>query len=118
MKQWMDLLLSIVVVLLMSAAFPSCTLRKSEPLTGKTFTPFNERIANGERLFMAHCQKCHPGGEGGLGPALNSNPAPGFVKRFQMRHGLGVMPSFKQNEISKKDLHDISKYLHAWKHYR
>jgi mono/diheme cytochrome c family protein len=95
----------------------ACVIRKAEPLKQKTFIPANERIANGERLFMMHCQKCHPGGEGGLGPAINSNPAPQFVKRFQMRHGLGVMPAFKKNEISKKDLRDISKYLRAWKAY-
>jgi mono/diheme cytochrome c family protein len=94
----------------------ACTVRKAEPLLQKEFVPANERIANGERIYMAHCQKCHPGGEGGLGPAINSNPAPQLIKRFQMRHGLGVMPSFKKNEISKKDLHEISKYLRAWKH--
>ncbi len=48
-------------------------------------------------------KKCHPGGEAGLGPALNWNPAPGFIKKFQVRHGLGVMPSFKSNEISKAE---------------
>jgi hypothetical protein len=56
-------------------------------------------------------------GEAGLGPAVNSNPAPQFAKRFQMRHGLGVMPSFTKEVISKKDLHDISKYLKRWKAY-
>lgn len=95
----------------------SCAVRKSEPITGKEFTAKNERILNGEKVFMANCQKCHPAGEGGLGPAINSNPAPQFIKRFQMRHGLGVMPSFKKDEISKRDLRDISKYLKAWKHY-
>ena len=95
----------------------SCLVRKAEPLTQKTFVPGNQKIANGERLFMAYCDKCHPGGEGGLGPAINSNPAPQFIKRFQMRHGLGVMPAFKKQELSKKDLHDISRYLHAWKRY-
>ena len=56
-------------------------------------------------------------GEGGLGPSINANPAPQFIKRFQMRHGLGVMPSFKKDEITPKDLHDISMFLHAWKTY-
>lgn len=97
--------------------FDACTVRKSEPVTGKEFLPANDAIANGERVYMVHCQKCHPAGEGGLGPAINSNPAPGFIKRFQMRHGLGVMPGFKKLEISKKELHDISAYLYAWKHY-
>src|SRR5829696_1928804 len=96
---------------------PSCVMRKAEPLTQRTFVPANEHIANGERVYMANCQKCLPGGEGGLGPAINSNPAPQLIKRFQMRHGLGVMPSFKKAEITKQDLHDISKYLRAWKKY-
>ena len=92
-------------------------MRKAEALTQREFIPSNERISNGEKVYMAHCHKCHPGGEGGLGPSVNGNPAPQFIKRFQMRHGLGVMPSFKKDEISRKDLHDISKYLHAWKTY-
>ena len=100
-----------------AALMPSCSSRKAEALKGKQFVPANARIANGERVYMRACQKCHPGGEAGLGPAINSNPAPQFVKRFQMRHGLGVMPSFKKDEISKKDLRDISKYLKAWKRY-
>ena len=81
------------------------------------FNPSNAEITNGEKVFMANCQKCHPGGEAGLGPALNSNPAPQFVKRFQMRHGLGVMPAFSKKEISKGDLRDISSYLKDWKRY-
>ena len=94
-----------------------CAMRKSEPLKGKAFAPKNEQVQRGEIVYMANCNKCHPQGEAGLGPALNSNPAPQFIKRFQMRHGLGVMPSFKADEISTADLHAISKYLHAWKHY-
>jgi mono/diheme cytochrome c family protein len=93
----------------------SCSSRMSEPVKQKHFTTENAAIANGEKVYMIHCQKCHPGGEAGLGPALNSNPAPQFVKRFQMRHGLGVMPSFTTKEIARKDLRDISKYLKAWK---
>jgi mono/diheme cytochrome c family protein len=95
----------------------SCASRKGEPIKGRDFVAKNERVANGERVFMSHCNKCHPGGEAGLGPSINANPAPQLVKRFQMRHGLGVMPAFKKDEISKRDLHDVSKYLHAWKHY-
>jgi mono/diheme cytochrome c family protein len=95
----------------------SCVVRKSEPLSNKYFMPANDHIANGEVIFMSYCQKCHPGGESGLGPAINSNPAPQFIKRFQMRHGIGVMPGFKKGEISKSDLKDISKFLHAWKTY-
>lgn len=95
----------------------NCSMRKSEPVKGKYFTPVSEEVLNGERVYMMHCQKCHPGGEAGLGPSINANPAPQFIKRFQMRHGLGVMPSFKKDEISKADLRNISKYLKAWKRY-
>jgi mono/diheme cytochrome c family protein len=95
----------------------SCASRKSEPVVQKEFVAENARVANGERVYMIYCQKCHPGGgEAGLAPALNSNPAPQFIKRFQMRHGLGAMPGFSKEEISRLDLRDISKYLKAWKH--
>ena len=92
-------------------------MRRSEALTKREFTPESQRVIHGEQVFMTHCHKCHPSGEAGLGPDVNANPAPQFIKRFQMRHGIGVMPSFKKNEISRSDLHDISKYLHAWKTY-
>jgi len=110
---------SIVLCLVASLCLVNmmCSSRRSEPVKQKQFAPKNSRVVNGEKVFMSHCQKCHPGGEAGLGPAINSNPAPQFVKRFQMRHGLGVMPSFTKNEISKNDLRDISKYLKAIKSY-
>lgn len=108
---------ALIATIITTLNFSACMVRKSEPITQKSFVPANERVVNGERVFMIHCQKCHPAGESGLAPAINSNPAPQFIKRFQMRHGLGVMPPFKKEEISKKDLRDISKYLHAWKTY-
>jgi mono/diheme cytochrome c family protein len=95
----------------------SCASRRSEPVKQKEFVSNNSAVVNGEKAYMMHCQKCHPAGEAGLGPALNSNPAPQFIKRFQMRHGLGVMPSFTREEISSKDLKDISKFLKTWKRY-
>lgn len=95
----------------------ACSSRRSEPVKQQQFASQNSSVLNGERTYMMHCHKCHPAGEAGLGPAINSNPSPQFVKRFQMRHGLGVMPSFTKEEISKSDLHDISKYLKAWKKY-
>lgn len=118
MRQMVVMVLSIVVVVLVATVFESCVSRKSEPITGEVFVSPNEEVTNGERVYMAHCQKCHPAGEAGLGPAINSNPAPAFIKRFQVRHGLGVMPSFKRGEITKSDLHAITAYLKAWKRYK
>jgi mono/diheme cytochrome c family protein len=106
-----------LLIFLIIGLFIACSVRKSEPITQKKFTPDGDRIANGQQVFMMQCQKCHPGGEAGLGPSVNGNIAPQFIKRFQMRHGIGVMPSFKTDEISRKNLRDVSKYLRAWKSY-
>jgi mono/diheme cytochrome c family protein len=111
------LLLIVGIIAMNVCLLVSCVSRKAEPLKQEAFVPANESIANGERVYMANCQKCHPAGEGGLGPSVNANPAPQLIKRFQMRHGLGVMPAFSTAEISRSDLHDISKYLRAWKTY-
>ena len=91
--------------------------RKSEPVVGKSFVATNTKVAHGQFVFMKNCDKCHPGGEAGLGPAINWNPAPAFVKKFQVRHGLGAMPSFKDNKISDADLDDIAAYLKARKKF-
>lgn len=106
-------MISIIVCLIVIS---SCAIRKSEPMTGKTVNTKNDlHLRAGEVLYMTYCHKCHPIGEGGLGPALNSSNVPQFVKRFQVRHGLGVMPYFKKDQISKQDLHDISAYMSALK---
>jgi mono/diheme cytochrome c family protein len=104
-------------IIIFSFILSSCSVRRGQDITQQDFVPKNSHILNGQKVFMANCNKCHPGGDGGLGPSINGNAAPQFIKRFQMRHGLGVMPSFKKDEISKNDLRDISKFLHAWKTY-
>jgi mono/diheme cytochrome c family protein len=113
----MNNFLKFIFVISLGIVIASCSSRRSEPVKQKQFASNDSQVINGEKVFMMHCQKCHPGGEAGIGPAVNANPAPQFVKRFQMRHGLGVMPSFTKGEISKEDLRDISKYLKAWKKY-
>ena len=104
----------IVVPTIVIVALNSCSLRRSEPLKG-TFVAKNSIVARGEIMFHLHCQKCHPAGEAGLGPNLNWTPAPSFVNRFQVRHGLGTMPSFRQDEIAKADVKAIAKYMKAFK---
>ena len=94
----------------------SCAIRKSEPISGKVVDTKDIHMRSGEVLYMTYCDKCHPSGEGGLGPALNSLTVPAFVKRFQIRHGLGVMPYFKQDQLGKEDLRDITDYMKALKH--
>lgn len=97
-----------VIVIIFLLGMEACVYRKSAPLK-EPLAVEGESVKNGQIHFMHHCQKCHPQGEGGLGPAINH--VPGFAKRFQIRHGLGVMPAFKKEQISKKDLQDILAYL-------
>jgi mono/diheme cytochrome c family protein len=65
----------------------------------------------GERVFDANCSQCHPGGTGGLGPAINNKPLPGWLIEFQIRHGLGAMPAFSSEEVSDEEMDAVVKYL-------
>ena len=89
-----------------------CSARREAGVAGKPLVD-NERLRNGQIQYMKYCQPCHPAGEAGLGPSITWVPS--FLKRFQVRHGLGTMPSFKKRELSKKDLDDIIVYLKAVK---
>jgi mono/diheme cytochrome c family protein len=99
-------------VLLVALAAACGSARRSEPLAG-AFVPPGPHEAQGERVYMANCQPCHPGGETGLGPALNDKPLPGFMIAFQTRHGFGAMPAFGPDEISDAELDAVIAYLKA-----
>lgn len=103
-----------IISIIYGALLTSCAHRHTEPITGKVVNTANPHIANGQLMFHQHCQKCHPAGEAGLGPEVTHKP--GFARRVQVRHGLGVMPSFKADRLSKGDLKDIQVYLKALRH--
>jgi mono/diheme cytochrome c family protein len=86
------------------------TARRGEPLTGgvRLTEPVAQR---GALVFFEHCHQCHTGGESGLGPAINDKPLPGFLMKFQVRHGLGAMPAFDERRISDADLDALIEYL-------
>jgi mono/diheme cytochrome c family protein len=86
------------------------SVRRGEPIVG-AFQTSDAKVENGRKLFMQHCQQCHPNGEGGLAPALNNKPAPAFLVKRQIRWGLGAMPSFDKKEISKQELEDLVAYV-------
>jgi mono/diheme cytochrome c family protein len=90
--------------------------RRREPLA--TPVALDQRAERGRTVFMASCHQCHPGGEAGLGPALNDKPFPEFLKKFQVRHGLGTMPSFSEQKISDEQLDDLMEYLKALRRAR
>lgn len=87
-----------------------CSARRSEPIAGP-FEAGSPVLARGEVAFDQHCSRCHPGGERGLAPAINNKPLPGFLMKFQVRHGAGAMPAFSERELPKEDLDALVKYL-------
>ena len=86
--------------------------RRSTPYTRELDTS-DQAVADGERVFAANCHQCHPGGAGGLGPAINDKPLPVTLIKTQVRQGLGAMPAFSRDEVSDAQLDDIAKYLKA-----
>lgn len=92
-------------------AVASCgTARRGAPLVGE-HTPPTPEIALGQRVFDANCAQCHPGGTQGLGLALNNKPLPGWLIEFQVRNGIGAMPSFSEEEIDGGELDALIGYL-------
>lgn len=101
-------LLTVAAAIIISA----CSARRSEPLAGVRHGS-DARVEHGRVVFMQNCQKCHPGGEAGLGPSINDKPLPEFLMKTQVRVGLGAMPSFHQQQISSDELDDLIRYLKA-----
>ncbi|OQW32655.1 MAG: cytochrome C [Nitrospira sp. SG-bin1] len=102
----------LISLVLCAASAVSCSARRSEPLAGP-LTISSPAIAEGRAVFMAHCHQCHPGGEAGLGPALNNKPLPAFAVRTQIRRGFGAMPAFHEDEINEVELKALIAYLEA-----
>lgn len=88
------------------------TARRAEPLAGPMRLE-DPQLAAGREVFTTKCHQCHPGGEGGLGPAINNKPLPGSLIRLQVRKGLGTMPAFSEEVISDQDLDSLIAYLRA-----
>ncbi len=104
---------ALALALVASAFATGCgSERRSEPLVGR-FAPKSGAETHGERVFFTFCHQCHPGGEAGLGPAINDKPVPGAAIRLQVREGLGAMPAFEATEIPDRDLDDLIAYLSA-----
>jgi mono/diheme cytochrome c family protein len=93
-----------------------CSARRGEPLYGP-LPITSAAVKNGQQVFMRECHQCHPGGEAGLGPAINDKPLPGFLMRFQIRNGFGAMPAFSRDDISPEELDDLVSYLRELRHH-
>jgi mono/diheme cytochrome c family protein len=88
------------------------SVRRGVPITGP-LDRSNAKTQRGELVFQRHCHRCHPGGEGGLGPGLNDKPAPVWLMKTQVRLGLGAMPKFGEHHISQQELDDLMAYVIA-----
>ncbi|MBI5644449.1 MAG: cytochrome c [Deltaproteobacteria bacterium] len=86
--------------------------RRGVPISGPMDTS-EARISRGEKIFKTHCSQCHPGGEAGVGPALNNKWLPGFLLKMQVRKGYGAMPSFPAGHLSDSELDDLVSYMKA-----
>ena len=86
--------------------------RRSEPIKG-TVAISDPRVSHGREVWMMRCNRCHPGGEAGLGPATNDKPLPEFLITTQIRTGLGAMPAFTEAEMSDRDVADVIAYMKA-----
>ena len=102
----------LIAVATIGSIMLSCSARRSEPVVGPLPLSSPE-IAEGRKVFMMHCHQCHPGGEAGLGPAINNKPLPAFAIRMQIRYGFRAMPAFYSDEISETELDALVTYLKA-----
>ncbi len=90
--------------------------RRGVPIAGP-LSLATDGLVRGQQVFMKQCHQCHPGGEAGLGPALNNKPLPGFLVRLQVRQGFGAMPAFSEQAIPADELDDLIAYLAALRHH-
>jgi mono/diheme cytochrome c family protein len=105
-----SLLLGAVIALAVTACH---SVRRGEPIVGPLQSS-DPAVLHGKVVFERRCSMCHPGGEGGLGPALNDKPLPVFAMKLQVRTGLvglKIMPSFDRHQIPSEDLDDLMKYI-------
>jgi mono/diheme cytochrome c family protein len=95
----------------LALAIAGCgSARRGEPF-GDPILFTEESLRRGHESFMRHCNQCHPQGAGGLGPELNNKPLPGWAMHFQVRQGLGSMPSFTEEELPEEELRRIIAFL-------
>lgn len=114
MRPHAELALALTLALALGlAAAAGCGPQRREPLAGTPVTVDTPAERRGERLFYRFCAKCHPGGEAGLGPALNNKPLPEVAIRAQIRKGLGAMPAFPEDRLPDAQVAEIADYVAA-----
>jgi len=101
---------------LIAPLFYGCGAQRRGQPEAPAITADNPKEVKGQRLFHRWCYQCHPGGEEGLGPAINNRPLPHIAIRTQIRKGVGAMPAFGEDVLSDGDVSAILAYLDEMKH--
>jgi mono/diheme cytochrome c family protein len=99
-----------ILIFLLIATMAACGTKLMLPADGEQMVQ-SESLKNGQVAFMESCHRCHPAGNAGLGPSIINKPLPGFLMRFQVRQGLGVMPSFGREHLSKEEMDNLIAYI-------
>ena len=108
---------AVAVIACVAAATSACLTsagRRGEPFA-PPFVASNPAVVRGELLFARHCDQCHPGGEAGLGPAINNDPTPAVAIKAQVRLGVGAMPGFTESRLSASELDDLVSFVLAFR---
>lgn len=90
--------------------------QNSPPFAGAEPKLDTAELKSGEVLFMRNCNQCHPGGAGGLGPALNNKPPPKGAIALVIRTGPGEMPRFTDADLTSDQVDAITEYVVALRH--
>ncbi|MGK7391120.1 MAG: c-type cytochrome [Candidatus Cyclobacteriaceae bacterium M2_1C_046] len=109
-KKGIKTLVFFILIGSMAAVYTSCSVRKGVPYSEPVVLPTQD-LEDGQVLFYSYCNTCHPSGTAGVGLAINNKPLPKFLIRFQVRHGLGVMPDFDEEVLKDEQVKKIAKYL-------
>lgn len=97
--------------ILVCALLVACGPKRRGELVDAPVVPDTAGEQRGARLFSRHCYECHPGGEAGLGPALNNKPLPMGAISLQIRKGVGAMPGFNDDVLTDTDVTAIAEYV-------
>ena len=89
--------------------FVACSAPRTRP-AAEVVVLEDESLAQGRVLFDKHCNTCHPGGMAAVGPAIINKPLPKFLVRYQIRHGLGTMPAFR-DILNDEEVRYIADYI-------
>jgi mono/diheme cytochrome c family protein len=105
-----------LIILLVSLAASGCRSVRRGDAIGRPVAKASAEVERGKVVFQQQCDRCHPGGEGGLGPSLNDKPLPAFLMKTQVRAGLGAMPGVAEDRVSQEQMDDLIAYIKALRH--